>query len=141
MLNFAPRAAAAIMASLSTSPGEAVLVVESVIRGHHIYKTMWTPVVGETLGVARETDNGHDHFAIAVMKASLIVGHVPREYSRMFHHFLGHSGRISSEVTGNRRLGKGLEVPCIYTLIGEERMIVRAKEIVDKIKKRSKSKK
>ncbi len=100
------------MASL-VSPGEATLILDSVIRGHHIYKTIWTPETGEGLGVAREDGNGHDLFAVCELKSGTTVGHVPREYSKMFHFFLFHCGRICCEVTGHRKLGKGLEVPCM----------------------------
>ena len=52
--------------------------IDSVIRGYHIYKEVWTSTVGEELNCRRERDNFKDLFAIAVMKDSLIVGHVPR---------------------------------------------------------------
>ena len=55
-----------------------------------------------------EHGNKHDYFAVSVMKGSTIIGCVLRKFSRAFHFFLGHGGRVSSEVTGNRRLGKGL---------------------------------
>ena len=51
---------------------------ESVVRGHHIYKTVWTPVIGEELPVEREEDNQHDQHAVAVVKNGDIVGHIPR---------------------------------------------------------------
>ena len=51
---------------------------ESVVRGHHIYKTVWTPVIGEELPVEREEDNQHDQHAVAVVKNGDIVGHMPR---------------------------------------------------------------
>ena len=33
------------------SKGETVCVLECVVRGHYIYKAMWTPNVGEILAV------------------------------------------------------------------------------------------
>ena len=33
------------------SQGEAVCVLEGVVRGHHIYEATWTPTVGEILAV------------------------------------------------------------------------------------------
>ena len=116
--------------------GEAILIIKSVVRGHHIYKDYWTPEAAECLGVAREDGNEHDQFAVGVVKSGVTVGHVPREYSRMFYYFLLHGGRISCKITGHRKLGKGLEVPCDYTLIGAENSILRAKEIVQRIKKK-----
>ena len=42
---------------------------ESVVRGHHIYKASWTPVIGEELPVPveREEDNQHDEHAVVVL--------------------------------------------------------------------------
>ena len=50
----------------------------SVVRGYHIYKKSWTPVIGEVLLVERKEDNQHDDYAVAVMKNGDIVGHAPR---------------------------------------------------------------
>ena len=50
----------------------------SVNRGHHtciIYKSIWTPFIGEELVVEAEESNEH---AVAVMKDSCVVGHVLR---------------------------------------------------------------
>ena len=32
------------------------LILGSVIRGHHIYKSSWTPLIGETLNTSLELD-------------------------------------------------------------------------------------
>ena len=47
----------------------------------------------------------------------MVVGHVPRsEVSRVFWHYLGHGGKITCE-------WKSLEVPCVYKLLGNEKMV------------------
>ena len=51
------------------------LRVEGVIRGHHVYKRIWTPRLGEQLTLAPESDNDHDRRAVA---GSTVVGHVNR---------------------------------------------------------------
>ena len=76
---------------------------ESVVRGHHVFKRIWTPVVGEVLIVAREASNTEDRFAVAVTKDDMVVGHVPREFSKLCWHFLRHGGTIACEVTGRRK--------------------------------------
>ena len=48
---------------------------DSVIQGHHIYKNVWTPSVGEVLLLVKEEANEHDHFAVSVMKDGFIVGY------------------------------------------------------------------
>ena len=62
----------------------------SVVRGHHVYKEVWTPVIGEVLPVFPEPDNPHDKRAVAIFKEGSIVGHVPRELSKIFWFFVKH---------------------------------------------------
>ena len=52
---------------------------DSVIRGHHIYKKVWTPSVGEVLLLVKEEGNEHSRFAVSMMKDGFIVSHAPRE--------------------------------------------------------------
>ena len=108
--------------------GDAIFLFYSVIRGHHVYKSVWTPTVGEVLQVSEEPDNLHD---INVLKES---NHVPREINRIFTFFQAHNGTISCEVIGHRKFGKGLEVPCIYKLTGKEKLIVKARKILESVK-------
>ena len=53
--------------------------IESVIRGHHVYKSIWHPILGEQLTHEREDGNNHDRHAVSVMNGGAIVGHVPQE--------------------------------------------------------------
>ena len=91
--------------------------VQSVVRGHHVYKCMWAPVIGEELTGLPEArrrlpqSGGH---AVAVMKNDELVGYVPRELFKILYHFLKHSGEVSCVITGRRKYGVGLEVPCVY---------------------------
>ena len=39
---------------------------ETVVRGNHVYKTVWTPFIGESLVVNGKTDNFRDSYAVAV---------------------------------------------------------------------------
>ena len=68
-----------------TSGEEAIFNLESIIRGHLVYKDIWSPTMGEIL------KNEHDRR--------------PRSQSRFF---LGRCGRISCEVTLTKH-GKELE--------------------------------
>ena len=108
----------------------AVFIHKSVVRGHYIYNETWTPSVGEILRVQQEPENAHDRRAVCILKSSTIVGHVPRELSRVFWFFLSHGGTISYEITGRRKLGKGLEVPCLYNFTGSERIVTKMKGIL-----------
>lgn len=110
--------------------------LNSAIRGHHIYKSTWAPVIGQILEVKAEDNNSHDRYAISTLLDDIIVGHVPREYSRIAWYFLLHGGNITCEVTGGRRLSaepeKGLEVPCVYTFIGKPTMIKKLVKLFSK---------
>ena len=67
----------------------------SVIRGHHVSKKFWMPYIGEELPQSCEEGNVHDKHTVAVCKAdSVVVGHAPREMSRVFWFFLQHGGEI-----------------------------------------------
>ena len=103
----------------------------SVIRGHHVYKIVWSPVLGEVLETRPESGNEHDRYAIGIVECGEIVGHVP-QVSRTFYYFIQHNGTITAEVTGHRKLGKGLEVPCNYILTGRYRHIEQAKKTFKK---------
>ena len=93
---------------------------ESVIRGHHIYNSIWTPIVEETLSLISDDMNVHDIYAIGLVKGEVIVSHAPREVSKIFHFFLRHDGTITSNVTGHQQFGHGLEVPCCTLLLGNQ---------------------
>ena len=99
---------------MASQPADLQYEKASVVRGHHIYKSLWTPEVNEVLLLRRETGNEHDEYAVAVLKASTVVGHVPREISRICWFFLRRGGQITCSITGHRRFGNGLEVPCVY---------------------------
>ena len=114
------------------SQEEAACYVESVVRGHHIYKKVWTPTLGEILKVFPEPCNKHDRYAVCVKKEDAIVGHVPREQAKPVRHFLLHGGQVTCEVTGRRKLGNGLEVPCVYKFQGREKLVRRMQELITK---------
>ena len=56
--------------------GSDSFTLESYIRGHHVYHTIWTPIVGEVLPAKRELTNDYDRFAVAVLKDGEVVRHV-----------------------------------------------------------------
>ncbi len=68
------------MANQDTS--DLVHTLDSVVCGHHVYKRIWTPNVGEQLQLRPEEDNERDPRAMAVLKHGIIVGHLPRKMAR-----------------------------------------------------------
>ena len=90
----------------------------------YIYKDVW-PCVGEELSLEQEHGNSHDFYAITVKKDGLIVGRVPRELSKLFWTFLSNGG----QVTGRRKRGRGLEVPCTYKIQGKDELVEKLKKL------------
>ena len=92
--------------------------------------------MGEILDTKREAGNDHDRHAVAVVRDSYVVGHLPRHYSRIAWYFLQHDGKISCEITGRRQRdstpGLGLVVPCLCKFQGKEKLVVRLREVIDK---------
>ena len=86
-------------------------------------KTFGALILASILTLQREDSNTHDRHAVCLMKDNCAVGHVPRELSRVFWYFLCHGGRVTCEVTGRRKRGKGLEVPCAYKFVGNSKLI------------------
>ena len=107
------------------------------IRGYHAYQGTWLPFVGEVLELEKEPSNSVDRYAVAVTKNGTVVGHVPRNFSTLFFHFLTRSqNKGVAEVTGtkvNRGAGYGLEVPCFYRFYGSTRYVERLKAAIQKI--------
>ena len=66
----------------------------------HVYRRVWLPHLGQCLRAEREHENAEDCFVIAVREHSdtradddkPIVGHLPRELSKLLWYFLLHGG-------------------------------------------------
>ena len=106
-----------------TEDSEEEFLTDSMVRGHHIYREVWTPVVGEHLECIREEDNAEDRYAVAVIKDSTTVGHLPRRISMLCSLFIRRGGTIRCSITGHCRYSRdlvqgGMEVPCQLTFIG-----------------------
>ena len=100
------------------------MILSSFIRGYHIYKKHWPPLVGDILSCLSESDNKYDQAAaVAVMSHNQIAGHVPTVLSGIFTKFLL-TGSISAKVTGSLLdRGYGLEVPTDYIFYGNKECI------------------
>ena len=90
---------------------------EAMVRGYHIYNSIWEAYIGEELSCQRDEDNEHDPYAVAVLKSATIVGHLPRKVSTLCSLFIRRGGTIHCRITGRRRYSAdlpqgGLEVPC-----------------------------
>ena len=76
----------------------------------------------------KKTDN-----AVAILKdGGVVVGRIPRSFSRTFYFFLRHGGSIECQLTGHRKFEIGLEVLCTYTLSGKPKYIKRLVKLLTK---------
>ena len=57
-----------VLCAVETTRETKTYSIESVIRGHHVFKSIWSPFVGETLSVKQGKGNRHDRFAVAVIQ-------------------------------------------------------------------------
>ena len=110
--------------------------IESIVRGHHVFKNIWTPTIGEDLRVTAESDNTFDEFAMAVCKDNIVVGHVPRELSRVCWYILQRrNSQMVCGVTESRRRSevsrKCLVVPSAYTFTGKSSHIKRLMSLLN----------
>ena len=100
---------------------------EFFIKGHHVYKDIWTPKQCEQLDVLMEPDNRMDKFAVCVKINEKIVRHLKKGTSGRFvktiFYFLRSDTYSSAlaKVTGkscNLGDGEGMQVPSKLSLSG-----------------------
>ena len=64
----------------------ALFTVDSMVQGNHIYKEFRTAIlVKNSVVCRREKSNIYDPFAVSVLKSDVIVSHVPRKISTVYH--------------------------------------------------------
>ena len=114
---------------------------DTVIRGHCIYKTVWTSEVDEILECEEDTRaeaKEHDENAIGVYKPTTkqsdlnktLAGHVPIELSRLLKNFLDANAdnKLFAKVTGKRKREVGLVVPAKFSAFTTELRIAEVLE-------------
>ena len=75
------------------------------VRGHHVYKDIWTPDIGEMLRVGEEDSANHNKYAVAVMKDGAVVGLSHATISGICWFFLKWGGSINCHIGGKKTLG------------------------------------
>ena len=106
---------------------------ETQIKGHHVYKDIWAPELGEHLEVQCEPENPVDKYAVCLKTSNgTIVGHLKKKKSEsfaktIFYYLRSHpQANCTAKVSGKRfNLGdsEGLRVPCILQFTGERKFI------------------
>ena len=100
---------------------------KTIIRGHHVYKSIWTSSIGQVLLAQpdeRKEALDYDKYAVGIFKRHeedisklSLVGHVPVELSKLLNRFLkADTGNcIYVEVIGKRKREVGLVVPAKFS--------------------------
>ena len=70
--------------------------IEAMVRGHHIYKNVWSAVIDEEFPCKREDGNGFDPFAVAVCNGDIVIGHVPRKISSVCSLYIRRGGPLET---------------------------------------------
>ena len=112
----------------------------SFLRGYHIYKKHWTPVIDgddHTLICIKETNNRYDETAVAVVisnKDNQVAGYVPKSLSSVFTKFLSTPrGIITVKVVDSViDRGFGLEIPVDYIFHSNHCDILELLENIEK---------
>ena len=117
------------------------LRIPSWIRGFHVYKDWWTPTCGEILPLQPKPENAEDKNAVAVLKESRVICHIPyhlantKDCTGIITHFISKpTNRGSVEVSGkavNRGGGLGMEIPCVYNFDGPSKHVNLLQQLID----------
>ena len=91
--------------------------INSVVRGYHIYKDIWTSARGEELQCQHETGNVHDLYAVSVMRRGNIVRHVSCKISTVCNLFIHKGGRINCVITANHQYSADLPQGGLKSLV------------------------
>ena len=54
--------------NIGSSLGQGLAIIDSAVRGYHVFKDVWKPAIGEKLCEEQEPDNAVDKFAMKVVK-------------------------------------------------------------------------
>jgi len=46
--------------------------IVSIVRGHHVYRSIWTPRIGEVLVAHVESNNLEDDYTVAIVKGDVV---------------------------------------------------------------------
>ena len=70
-------------------------VVESCVRGFHMYQDIWTPTTGERLSCQTEDSNALDPYAVAIWNSVNVIGHIPQKISAACSLFIQQGGTLT----------------------------------------------
>ena len=73
----------------------------AAVRGFHVFRKIWKPVLNELLDCFHEQGNDFDYFSIKTCEKDnkKTVGHLPREISRPTKFLIDCGARVTAEIT------------------------------------------
>ena len=111
--------------------------LESYVHGHHVYKDVWTPTIGETLLCKMEPNIIKDNYAVCVQKDGVIVGHLMlgktgRCVKIIFYFLRGYTDSKCEVITTGKQVNlgdnKGMQVLCELQFVGKDKRICLLKK-------------
>lgn len=111
--------------------------MESYVKGYHVYRSFWTPIIDEILETRRQPENQMDKYAVCVLKDARVVGHLKKgsngRFAKTIFYFLRSDAhaKCSVRITGEPvNLGdkEGMQVPCVLQFEGQSRFIELLKQ-------------
>ena len=106
--------------------------IGTYVKGYHVYKNIWEPIVNEELEAGMEPDNVMDKYAVCVKRNTSIVGHLPldknRKLAKMISYFLraDQDAEWKVVITGkevNLGDGNGIQVLCKLKISSPRKMV------------------
>ena len=83
---------------------------QSHATGHHVYKDIWAPTLGEKLSTTAEPENHHDKYVVKVLKDNEVVGHVSSDISKYCTSAILCGRTIKCEIAGKRQNKRGMDL-------------------------------
>ena len=117
----------------------------AAVRGFHVFRKTWKPLLNKLLNWFNEQGNDFDYFSIKTCKKddNEIVGHLPREISRPRKFLIDRGARVTAQITNphyrkSPLLQGGMEVRCKVSAtmpgtIKNHLLLDRYKELVEKL--------
>ena len=96
---------------------------------------VWEPRRGDLFVPLHESENRHDRYAMAVYRSDvpgIIVGHFPKEISKLYYYLVRHDGKISGKMTGGQKYSEeagDMEIPCELKFTGSARKVRKLKQL------------
>ena len=85
-----------------------VFEFQSHVTGHHVYKDIWTPTLGEKLSTTAEPENHYDKYVVKVLKDNEVVGHVPSDILKYCTSAILCGRTTKCEIAGKRQNKRGM---------------------------------